>query len=92
MEAKQGLVVRTATQSQEDQWGSFVDEQCNQPDSAHASRSPEHSEGDSLASLEGHLLSVSQGSYRRALGQECKDKLKLLVSLNKETLEVISTV
>lgn len=92
MEAKQGLSEHAAIRSQEDQWGSFVEELCNQRESAQASKSPEHSEGDSLASLKGHLLSVSQGSYNGTLGRECKDKLKLLVSLNKETLEVISTM
>lgn len=92
MKTKQGLVEHASIQSQEDQWGSFVDELCTQPASAQASKSPERSEGDSLASLKDHLLSVSQGSYNHSLAQECKDNLKLLVSLNKETLEVISTM
>lgn len=47
-------------------------------------------EGDSQA-VKGHFLSASQGSYD-SLAQECKDNLKLLVSLNQETLEVLSTM
>ncbi|XP_076588040.1 cyclin-O [Chaetodon auriga] len=73
-------------QSQEDQCNSFVGELCTQTDSA------QPSEGRSLASLRGHFLSVNQGSHNHNLAQECKDNLKLLVSLNQETLEVMSTM
>lgn len=78
-----GLVERATIQSQGDQWDSFVDELCAQP-----SESPE---GDSLA-VKGHFLSVCQGSYNHNLAQECKDNLKLLVSLNQETLEAMSAM
>ncbi|XP_029296229.1 cyclin-O [Cottoperca gobio] len=81
---EQGLVQHATIQSQEVQCGSFVDELCTQPP-----ESPELSEADSLA-VKGHFLSVSQGSYKHNLAQECKDNLMLLMSLNQETLEVMS--
>ncbi|XP_037536856.1 cyclin-O [Nematolebias whitei] len=49
------------------------------------------SEGDSLAAMD-YFLSPSQESYNCTLMQECKDNLKLLVSLNQETLEVMATM
>lgn len=73
---------RAAIQSQEDQWDSFVDELCPQPASIQPSENPEVSKW--------HLLSAGQGSYNHSLARECKDNLKLLVSLNQETLEVMS--
>ncbi|XP_059193834.1 cyclin-O [Centropristis striata] len=60
------------------QWDSFVDELCE------TSESPELSES--------HFLSVSQGRHDHSLAQECKDNLRLLVSLNQETLEVMSAM
>lgn len=92
LKTKQAFVEHATIPSQENQWGSFVDELCPHPGSAQASKSPECSESDSLSSLMDHLLSVHQGSYNHSLAQECKDNLKLLVSLNKETLEIISTM
>lgn len=77
LKTKQGLVEYAAIQSQENQWSSFVDELCAQPAS-----------GDS--SLRDSLVPVSLGSYNHSLAQECKENLKLLVSLNKEA--VISTI
>ncbi|KAM7415848.1 hypothetical protein PAMA_018081 [Pampus argenteus] len=72
------------TQSQNDQWDSFMDElcesNCSLADSAFAAESPELSEGCPLAGK----------TYKTNLTQECKDNLKLLVSLNQETLEVMS--
>lgn len=47
---------------------------------------PPCSEGDSLAVMD--FLSPDQDS----LVQECKDNLKLLVSLNQETLEVMANM
>ncbi|XP_044051423.1 cyclin-O [Siniperca chuatsi] len=91
LKTEQGLVEHATIQAQENQWGRSVDELCTQPASAHLSESPELSEGDSLAE-KGHFLSVSQDSYNHSLAQECKDNLKLLVSLNQETLEVMSTM
>lgn len=82
----EGLVEHATIQSQEDQCISFVDELCSQTASA------QPSERDSLVSLRGHFLSVNQGSYNHSLAQECKDNLKLLVSLNQETLEVMSNM
>lgn len=49
------------------------------------------SEGDSLAVVD-YFLSPSQERYNCTLMQECKDNLKLLVSLNHETLEVMATM
>lgn len=77
LKTKQGLVEHAAIQLQEDQWSSFVDELCVQPAS-----------GDS--SLRDSLVPVSLGSCNHSLAQECKENLKLLVSLNKEA--VISTM
>lgn len=74
LKTKQGLVEHAATQSQEDQWSSFVDELCVQP----------------APSLRDSLVPVSLGIYNHSLAQECKENLKLLVSLNKEA--VISTM
>ncbi|XP_070761207.1 cyclin-O [Enoplosus armatus] len=91
LKTEHGLVGHATIQAQEDQWGGFVDEQCTQPASAQLSESPEPSEGDSLA-VKDYCLSVSRGSYNHNLAQECKDNLKLLVSLNQETLEVMSTM
>ncbi|KAG7221374.1 hypothetical protein INR49_017250, partial [Caranx melampygus] len=79
LKTEHGLVEHAAIQSQEDQWDSFVDELCPQPTSVQLSEKPEVSKG--------HLLSVGQGSYNHSLARECKDNLKLLVSLNQETLE-----
>ncbi|KAM9360206.1 cyclin-O [Symphorus nematophorus] len=71
-------------QSQGEQWASFVDELSTQP-----SGGPELSEGHCLGPLKGHFQSVNQGNFNHNLAQECKDNLKLLVSLNQETLEVM---
>ncbi|XP_070821590.1 cyclin-O [Chaetodon trifascialis] len=81
-----GLVEHAIIQSQEEQCSSFVGEPCTQT----APTQP--SEGHTLASLRGHFLSVNQGSPNHNLAQECKDNLKLLVSLNQDTLEVMSTM
>lgn len=80
LQTKQGLVEHEAIQPQEEQWDSCVDELCAQPASAQLS--------------EGHFLSTSQGSHTHShnLAEECKENLKLLVSLNQETLEVMSTM
>ncbi|KAG8011850.1 Cyclin-O protein A [Nibea albiflora] len=88
LQTEQGLAEHAAIQLQEDHYGSFVDALCAQPASAQPSESPEVSEG----SLKGHSMSVSEGNISHNLIQECKDNLKLLVSLNQETLEVMSTM
>uniref|UniRef100_A0A3P8T8X1 G2/mitotic-specific cyclin-B2 n=1 Tax=Amphiprion percula TaxID=161767 RepID=A0A3P8T8X1_AMPPE len=75
--------------SQEDQWDSVVDEPCAQPPSGQSSENPELSEGDCLAMKD---LPEGQKSSNHNLAQECKDNLKLLVSLNQETLEAMSTM
>ncbi|XP_054467676.1 cyclin-O [Anoplopoma fimbria] len=68
----------------EDQWGGFVGEPCTQP-----SWSPEICDVEA----KGHILSLlSQGSRDHTLAQECRDNLRLLVSLNQESLEVMSAV
>lgn len=76
LKTEPGLVEQATIQS--------LDELSTQP-----YEGPEISEGDSLA-VKAHFLSVSQGSYN--LAQECKDNLKLLVSLNQETMEVMSAM
>ncbi|XP_051278402.1 cyclin-O [Dicentrarchus labrax] len=91
LKTEQGLVEHATVQS-EKRTGSFVDELCTQPASAQPPESPELSEGDSLSSLKGHFLSVSPGSFNHSLAQECKDNLKLLVSLNQETLQAMSAM
>ncbi|XP_071339548.1 cyclin-O [Trachinotus anak] len=91
LKTEQGLAEHAAIQSQEDQWDSFVDELCSQPASAQPSESPEVSESRS-PTVKGHFLPVGQESYDHNLAQECKDNLKLLVSLNQETLEEMSTM
>lgn len=54
-------------------------------------RDKNSSEGDSLAVVD-YFLSPSQERHNCTLMQECKDNLKLLVSLNQETLEVMATM
>ncbi|XP_040899073.1 cyclin-O [Toxotes jaculatrix] len=88
LETEQGLVEHATIHSQEDQWDSFEDEICTQPASA---QPPESPEGNSLI-VKDHLLPLGQVSHNHSLAQECKDNLKLLVSLNQETLEVMSTM
>lgn len=63
-------------------WG----ELCTQPAPAQASKSPERSEGDSM---EEHVQPACQWSCNHSLAQECKDNLRLLVSLNEETLSTL---
>ncbi|XP_067433000.1 cyclin-O [Thunnus thynnus] len=80
---EQGLVEPTkhaSVQPQDDQWDSFMDELCES----------NHSLADSAELSEGCSLAVK--SYNTNLAQECKDNLKLLVSLNQETLEVMSNM
>lgn len=86
---EQGLLEPTkhaSVQSQDDHWDSFMDELCESnhslADSAFADESPELSEGCSLAVK----------SYNINLTQECKDNLKLLVSLNRESLDVMYNI
>ncbi|KAM3838259.1 cyclin-O protein B-like [Diretmus argenteus] len=68
--------------SQEDGRSSFADELCDNEQSF---------EKTSLA-VEGHYLSVVQESHGCSLAQECRENLKLLVSLNQETLQVMLTM
>lgn len=68
------------TQSQVEQWGRFVDELRPQPVCARPSESPERSRP------------VSWGGHNHNLVQECRENLKLLVSLNQEALEVMSAM
>uniref|UniRef100_A0A3B4F4U9 G2/mitotic-specific cyclin-B2 n=1 Tax=Pundamilia nyererei TaxID=303518 RepID=A0A3B4F4U9_9CICH len=84
LKSKQGLPEHETIHSHEDQWDSFVDELCTQSVSFQPTGNSQHYEGDSLA--------VKDDSYKQSLVQECKDNLKLLVSLNLETLDVMSTM
>ncbi|XP_068166907.1 cyclin-O [Antennarius striatus] len=84
LETEHGLVEQTAMQSKEDLWSNFVDELCIHLASTQSSGSHEQSDVNSLSSFKGHFLSVRDETY--SLAQECKDNLKLLVSLNREIL------
>ncbi|XP_026043806.1 cyclin-O isoform X2 [Astatotilapia calliptera] len=84
LKSKQGLPEHETIHSHEVQWDSFVDELCTQSVSFQPTGNSQHYEGDSLA--------VKDDSYKQSLVQECKDNLKLLVSLNLETLDVMSTM
>lgn len=59
LERKHGLFEHANIHSQEDLWGSFIDELC-----------------------------IQQAVFNHSLTQECKDNLKLLVSLNQEAIDV----
>lgn len=92
LKTEQGPVEPTmnaTSQSPDHQWDCFVDF-CESSHSL-AAESPELSEGCSL-SAKGNALIVSQERCNHKLVQECKDNLKLLVSLNQETLEVLSNM
>ncbi|XP_078141300.1 cyclin-O [Centroberyx gerrardi] len=83
--------------SQEDQWDTFVNELCDNKQSLTdcASAQPVESLGPSEScstAMQGHLLSVAQDRHSRGLAQECRENLKLLVSLNQETLQAMSTM
>ncbi|XP_023261818.1 cyclin-O [Seriola lalandi dorsalis] len=90
LKTEQGLVDAT-TQSQEDRWDSFVDALCTEAASVQPPESSEVSENHSLK-VKGHFQPVGQESYNHNLARECKDNLKLLVSLNQEILELMSTM
>ncbi|KAM9391442.1 cyclin-O [Pholidichthys leucotaenia] len=62
-----------------------------QPIVAQLSRSSHLSGGDSLPA-EGLLQSVGPEGFSQSLAQECTDKLRLLVSLNREALERMSAM
>ncbi|XP_068559650.1 cyclin-O [Cebidichthys violaceus] len=70
---------------QEDQGLGFVAEQCTQPPER-----PEICEADSPEAKDHFLSLLSQGSRNHNLAQECKDNLRLLVSLNQESLDAMS--
>ncbi|XP_068616952.1 cyclin-O [Brachionichthys hirsutus] len=84
LETEHGLVGQTTLRSKEDMWDSFVDELCIRPASAQSSGNHEQSDVNALSSVKGHFLSTREETY--SLAQECKDNLKLLVSLNQEIL------
>ncbi|KAK2837897.1 hypothetical protein Q5P01_015109 [Channa striata] len=91
LKTEQGFVDHTFIQSQEEQQDCFVHTPCSWPASPKSSMSPEVSEGCSMI-LKHHFLPADQESYNHNLAQECKDNLKLLVSLNQETLELMTTM
>lgn len=90
LNTEQGLTEHAITQSQEDLWHSSVDELSSQPAFAQSSDSCDFFKGHFLI-VKRHFLPVDQESYGN-LTQECKDNLKLLVSLNQDTLEVMSVM
>uniref|UniRef100_A0A665WG07 G2/mitotic-specific cyclin-B2 n=1 Tax=Echeneis naucrates TaxID=173247 RepID=A0A665WG07_ECHNA len=89
LKSEQGLVEHATIQSQEDPWDGFMVDLCNQPAYA-GSTQPSESVVISTSQspiVKGHFLPMGLGSYNYNLVQECKDNLKLLVSLNQETLK-----
>ncbi|KAF3695532.1 Cyclin-O [Channa argus] len=91
LENEQGLIDHAIIQSQEEKLNCFVHKPCSQPPSTKSSMNPKISEGCSLI-LKQHLMPADQESCTHNLAQECKDNLKLLVSLNQETMEVTTTM
>uniref|UniRef100_A0A3Q3IB02 G2/mitotic-specific cyclin-B2 n=1 Tax=Monopterus albus TaxID=43700 RepID=A0A3Q3IB02_MONAL len=89
LRTKHGLVGHETIHSWEDQWDSSVDELCTQPASADSSESPAVTKGCCLL-VKHHFLPVGQENCNHSLAQECEDNLKLLVSLNQETLDAMS--
>ncbi|KAM9858586.1 cyclin-O [Aulostomus maculatus] len=83
LKTEQGLMEATVP-SGDDQRDTFCESNHSLTDRAFATEKP--------GLLEGCSLSVSQGSCDNNLVQECKNNLKLLVSLNQETLEVLSNM
>ncbi|XP_069563814.1 cyclin-O [Brachyistius frenatus] len=91
LQTEQDPAEHPVIQSQGDRWGSFVDEISTQPVSNKPCESPGRHEGDSSTAND-HFLPAGQESSNHNLARECKDNLKLLVSLNQETLEAMSTM
>lgn len=90
LKTEQGLVEHAITRSLEDLWDSSVDELSTRPACAQSPDSPDLSEGHFLI-VRRHFMPVDQEGYVN-LAQECKDNLKLLVSLNEDTLEGMSVM
>ncbi|XP_041855924.1 cyclin-O [Melanotaenia boesemani] len=89
LKTEYGIAENAIFQSQVDKWDSFKDELYTQPISVQPCENPECSDSDSVA-IKDHLLSINVVNfYSCNLVQECKDNLKLLVSLNQETLELM---
>ncbi|KAM9744195.1 cyclin-O [Menidia menidia] len=74
-------------QSGGDQWGDFTEELCTQIVSVQTPEDP--GSDDDSGALNQNLLSVGEVLYNRSLVQECKENLRLLVSLNQETMSVV---
>lgn len=90
LKSEQDFAEHTTVQSQENQWDSFTGELCTQSASVQHSENPGCSKGDSVV-VNDHFFSIGEENYfHYSLVQECKDKLKLLVSLNQEKLELTS--
>lgn len=71
---------KVTTQSQDDQWDRFVD-------LFESNHMLADTEGFEFS--EGNILPVIQQRCNHNLEEECKDNLKLLVSLNRESLEAL---
>lgn len=84
-------VLRTDADKQLQKEDSFRDELRSQSVSVQSHKNTLCSEGDPLAVVD-YFLPPGQESYNCSLVQECKDNLKLLVSLNQKTLEVMATM
>uniref|UniRef100_A0A3Q3LTA2 G2/mitotic-specific cyclin-B2 n=2 Tax=Mastacembelus armatus TaxID=205130 RepID=A0A3Q3LTA2_9TELE len=91
LKTEKGFVEHATLQPQQDQWDICVEELFTQAASIQSSASPGVSE-DHCQMLKHHFLSMGQESLNHSLAQECGDNLKLLVSLNQDTLEVMSTM
>ncbi|XP_075325081.1 LOW QUALITY PROTEIN: cyclin-O [Odontesthes bonariensis] len=91
LKTDRGFTENVARQSKEDQWASFADELCTQPASV-PPPADSGSDSDSGAVKRDFLSEGEVNYYNCSLVQECKENLKLLVSLNQETLEVRSNL
>uniref|UniRef100_A0A3Q0SHL3 G2/mitotic-specific cyclin-B2 n=1 Tax=Amphilophus citrinellus TaxID=61819 RepID=A0A3Q0SHL3_AMPCI len=91
LKTERGLPEHDTIRSHEHQWDSFVDELCAQSVSFQPAESSQLYEGDSFV-VKDRFQPEDHERCKQSLVQECKENLKLLVSLNLETLEVMSTM
>ncbi|CAN9512983.1 unnamed protein product [Ophioblennius macclurei] len=89
LKTEQGFPGQMIGLPQEDHMDSVENELCPTPVSVHSCESHTVSEG---GSMKDHFKSTDLESFNHSLFQECKDNLKLLVSLNQETLDVTSSM
>ncbi|XP_034025490.1 cyclin-O [Thalassophryne amazonica] len=78
-------------QAKDDQWDSFVELSISKDSLGGSNQPAETLQRPELGSLEEncHFLSVDQEGYDHNLTEECRENLKLLVTLNQDILEVV---